>query len=288
MLNNLPIRRKLLAAFLTVSTLCAVVGLFGFTGLNALRAGMKTVYDDRVVPLAQLNHVSEGYNAGINSTLQLLDGKAISWDSAATRIRASRAGIEKEWGAYLATYLTPEESGLVDQFKPLKARTDSVTARFEQAVVAHDAATVHALASGEMEKVIAPAMAALGEVAELQVRVAREETEKGIATAAHRTWWLAGVTVVAMGIAVWLGVFLSGLIVTPLNAIRDAARRIAVGDVNQEIAHRSGDELGDLAEATRQMVTYNKDVAAAVERLGRATSRSRWRCARRRTWWRRA
>lgn len=55
----------------------------------------------------------------------------------------------------------------------------------------------------------------------------------------------------------------------PLNAMRDAAQAIARGDIAQEIAHRSKDEVGQLADAFRATVGYINEIAGAAAQLAR-------------------
>lgn len=137
-------------------------------------------------------------------------------------------------------------------------------AELEAAVAAKDVAKVTELVDGKMLDVLTPIHELTDELSNLQVRVADEEVQKGKAVASSRILWMVIITLTAMVTALSLGLLLSRLIVTPLNAVRDAARRIAVGDVDQDITHHSGDELGQLADAARDMVAYNKAVAASV------------------------
>ncbi len=58
-------------------------------------------------------------------------------------------------------------------------------------------------------------------------------------------------------------------IVRPLGMITDVANRISAGDVNQTVAHQSGDEVGMLAEAFRTLIAYIKGVAEAADHLSK-------------------
>jgi len=58
-------------------------------------------------------------------------------------------------------------------------------------------------------------------------------------------------------------------IVRPLGMITDVANRISTGDVDQTVEHRSGDEVGMLAEAFRTLIAYIKGVADAADHLSR-------------------
>ena len=74
---------------------------------------------------------------------------------------------------------------------------------------------------------------------------------------------LAGVALVALALALWL----SRAIVGGVRQLAKAARGIATGDVSQEVAVRSRDELGDAAEAFRAMVVYLEEAASAARRI---------------------
>jgi methyl-accepting chemotaxis protein len=55
----------------------------------------------------------------------------------------------------------------------------------------------------------------------------------------------------------------------PLLDIRTAARRVAKGDVEQAIGHRSDDEIGELADAFRETLAYVKEVASGADAIAR-------------------
>jgi methyl-accepting chemotaxis protein len=78
-------------------------------------------------------------------------------------------------------------------------------------------------------------------------------------------WALLFVGVFLSGI---LGVFITRSITRPVAELADAAIGIAEGDVAQDIAYESADELGQLADAFREMVVYVGDAANAAHAIG--------------------
>ncbi len=88
--------------------------------------------------------------------------------------------------------------------------------------------------------------------------------------AAHRRATMA-ITLALAGMVVGLFVawWIARSVTRPVGEMTRAARCIAEGDLEQEVTHRSTDELGSLAESFRALITYLKEVAAAVEGLGR-------------------
>jgi methyl-accepting chemotaxis protein len=61
--------------------------------------------------------------------------------------------------------------------------------------------------------------------------------------------------------------FITRAITVPLGAMAAAARKIAAGEVNQNVEHRSSDETGDLAQAFRECIEYIKGIASAADVL---------------------
>ena len=69
--------------------------------------------------------------------------------------------------------------------------------------------------------------------------------------------------------AAWIGHTVSRRISGPLRAITDAAKGLALGDLEQTLTHRSEDELGQLADALRAQIDYLRSLAGAAERVSR-------------------
>ncbi len=76
--------------------------------------------------------------------------------------------------------------------------------------------------------------------------------------------------VFAVGLLLLLGVLAvlsERLVFAPLRKMTEASSRIAVGDVDQTVEHRSDDEIGTLADGFRRLIDYIKGVAAAANAL---------------------
>ncbi len=63
------------------------------------------------------------------------------------------------------------------------------------------------------------------------------------------------------------GLMIVGSIRNPVEQLKGAAERIAVGDVNQSINLYTKDELGQLAESFRNMIGYLKEMAGNADQL---------------------
>ena len=79
--------------------------------------------------------------------------------------------------------------------------------------------------------------------------------------------------VIAVGVAISIVMVLLFVITKtlsdPMTQMTEAATRIAAGDVNQQITHQSGDELGALATAFRSLIQYIKSMADAADNISK-------------------
>ncbi len=75
------------------------------------------------------------------------------------------------------------------------------------------------------------------------------------------------VAIAVIGLAAAVAFFLARLISTPVVAVAAAARKLAEGDVDQNVHVRSRDEIGAMADAFRDMIDYLKDMAVVANQL---------------------
>mgnify|MGYP000464239835 CR=1 FL=1 len=86
----------------------------------------------------------------------------------------------------------------------------------------------------------------------------------------YRTAIINGIGILAaLVVAVLLGWYVVHSIATPLKRLQESALALSKGDLSQEIDIESNDEIGVLANAFRQMTAYQKEMAAAADRLAK-------------------
>lgn len=158
-----------------------------------------------------------------------------------------------------------------------RAGVDSLSAAFT-AYASGARATSMGMVSGDMELDLMSGMEAMRtQYAELAAALAdRRVTEEARIAAAFETaqtlqqstlYGSAGVLVVALAL---IGVLAAGTlrsIMGSLTLLSDAAKEIARGRIEQQIHIHSKDEIGALADAFRDMVSYIGEIAHAADRL---------------------
>jgi Tar ligand binding domain homologue len=103
------------------ATLLTLVGVAGLWGLASSNKALRTVYDDRVVPLRQLAEIQRRQlDSQIVVEAALADANPAGTRAAVTRVEDNVAEITKLWTAYMATHLTPEEAQLAQKLAELR------------------------------------------------------------------------------------------------------------------------------------------------------------------------
>ncbi|CDK98591.1 Methyl-accepting chemotaxis protein [Magnetospirillum gryphiswaldense MSR-1 v2] len=104
------------AAIVFALTLTALIAaLVGLVGMEHSNQAVRTVYEDRVVPAAQLGEIQDRLR---DSTL--VAGRFDKTVDGGTRIKANMDRAEALWQAYLATYLTPEEKAMAERYGQMR------------------------------------------------------------------------------------------------------------------------------------------------------------------------
>ena len=176
-MTDLKISTRLTALLGGLCVLVLLIGIEGLWGMHQSNQGLRTVYEDRVIPLGQLKTVSDLYAVHIVDTAHKVRDGALSPADALASFAKARASIERTWAAYLATNLEPEEKALVQRFTPLQKKADEATSAMENLVKAGDQEGLRAFAAQHMYPAIDPLQDVLGELIQVQQNVAKEAYE---------------------------------------------------------------------------------------------------------------
>jgi len=243
--------RTLRARMTTLMAMQAVfMGIVGVAGILATRDSnmqMKSIYEDRAVPLAQLFEINDRMK---DNTIALYDALANARagkppGNVSGRVAANIEAISKIWTEYTATYLRPEEKGVADDFVPKrknyveKAMKPGLALLADRkydeldALLAGTANQLFALAKEDMEKLVA-----------IQIKEA-----KLLHDAAERQYMVVLGIVFAI---LFMGLLLGGVlglqairaIGRPLEQLNGVMAKIAQGLFNSRVIIERDDEIG--------------------------------------------
>lgn len=258
-------RLTLLMGFLVVLMVC--IGGVGLYGLASSNAALKSVYEDRTVPAGQLGAIK----ASILQNQVLIAEARVAAEPAAVEtsiaaVEANIAAINKLWAAYMATYLTPEESRLAVQFaNDRKAFVEQGVQPSLLALRAGDVQASAQLLATKLRPLYEPVSRGADALIELQINTAKSEYEASVA----RFELIRFSAMLAITLGVCVASLFGAVMVRHISrqlggepgevvAITSA---IAQGDLTTAIAVRPGDELSILAAIARMQGSLQKVVS---------------------------
>ena len=278
MLRHLSIKARLTTLLAFLAVLLAVVGAIGIVGMNATESGLKTVYEDRTVPLGQLADIqSRLLQNRIAITAAAADPRPEFIAEQTRLVENNIAEITRIWEAYMATYLTPEEKALAEKFAV--DRGAFVAEGLQPAIAALRANDVDAakqIIEGKIRPLYQPVSEGNAALIKLQLDVARQEFGQAHDRVVSSRNLAMAAIVVGLVLAAWLGFALIRAITRPLDTAVRFAYGIAHGDLTQRIEITSNDEIGQLMQSLQEMnealVRVVGQVRAGVDTVATASS----------------
>ncbi|MDM4766906.1 methyl-accepting chemotaxis protein [Pelomonas sp. SE-A7] len=267
MLNKLTVawRLSILVAVMAIAML--LIGFAGLRGMDFSNAKLKTVYEDRTVALVQLSKIMDAaYQVRVNLLKLARATSAAEAEPLLQRITREDGNYDKNIKAYLATYLTPEEKKLADDFVPAYNAFRETGGKVMAAHKAGDNAGALATMQAADEQ-FRTARAALGKLQELQENVAEEEFKGAVAQSESTTKLNIGLIVGGLAIGVLLAFFIIRNLLAQLGGEPDYAadmvREVAAGNLTVDIQTKPGDHKSLLA-AMKVMVEKLSQVVSEV------------------------
>ncbi|MGL4994759.1 MAG: MCP four helix bundle domain-containing protein, partial [Deefgea sp.] len=206
-------------------------------------------------PLKQLKLVADAYAVNIIDAMNKANAGMITAEEMTQNLKQAQADIAREWGAYKATTLTPEEAKLAAESELRFAKANEKIAKLETF-----AAGKTDIIQGDLIQFIAPLYNVIDPVSEqianlmnLQLDVAKAEYIS--AQANYEQVKLIAISLIVLGLVLALisCVLLLRAISIPLTRAVVIAENIAGGKLDNEITLRDYDEMSLLLNAMHGM-----------------------------------
>lgn len=121
MLSNMKISARLMILLVSLLVLAMVIGGVGLYAAANSNAGLKTVYEDRLIGLKLLNEVNK---KNLRNRLALAGNYVTPEESGRylQELEENFAVIKKSWDGYMATYAEQDEKELAEKVAKAQAR----------------------------------------------------------------------------------------------------------------------------------------------------------------------
>ncbi|GAB3546956.1 methyl-accepting chemotaxis protein [Noviherbaspirillum agri] len=277
MFKNLTIKTRLIAVIAFLSIELIIGGIVGVSGISNANQAIRTIYDDRLVALGQLDRVIRAMNRNEASIAKALTGDQSEHEKALKDVADRLQQIDQEWKTYMSTYLTAEEKKLAEELDQAQKKylAEGLNPAVEALKMADTLSGIGAL-HGPMTTLMVPVREKLNALIKLQLDIAKAEYEKSQATYQWvRALAVAGV-LFGIGLAALIGWWLVLAITKPINSAVKVASSVAGGDLTQKIEARTTDETGQLMYALKNMndslVQIVSQVRAGTDAIGTASA----------------
>ncbi len=256
----------------------------GWQSLDRSRDALKTVYENRAIPLLDLARIDAGIR---ENTAQILLAFQHAPDSPTAALHdhpvsmhldavaGRKAELDGLWTKYMATYLTEEEKLLAADFADKREAWLTKLLAASEAMRAGDFgdAVLYAFLVAVNTKGKA-AHQALAKLKAYQTQAAKEEFER--AEAAYQRGRLIYLVLFVVGLVSVLSMahFTVRHLTRSLREAGEAAEAIAAGDLTRAMPKAGGDEIGALIVRLTHMRDGLRELIAAMVGNAQALARS--------------
>ncbi len=247
------IKARLVLLVGLMSVLAITLGLLGLNGMKKANEGLRTVYEDRTIPMGQLAIIDSNL---LENRLAIVNSLVFK-DEAQKNIELVRQNIQeitKEWDAYMATYLTVEERKLAEKFAKDRKRfvVEGLNPTLEYLAAGNTEAAEKNIRSA-VRPLFVPVMDGIDALQQLQQDIAKQEYDA--AKTRYEDSRFISITLLVMGLllSTFIGFMLIRGISRSLLAIQQFADSLARGDLTASIDLDQSDEVGILAQSMTGM-----------------------------------
>ncbi|WP_207458059.1 methyl-accepting chemotaxis protein [Azospirillum sp. SYSU D00513] len=247
---RVTVKVTLLSVLALLGGLLTLSSLVGMRALGTANEGLRTVYEDRVVPLRDLKIVSDAYAVFVVDASHKVRNGNFQWAEGAASVAKAREDIRRHWNSYLGTRMTGEEAALIGQLKPLTEGADAAVDKLATILDRKDAPALDRFVREDLYRIIDPVTERISALIDFQVTSAA--TAFAEAQRAHgraeRTGWI--LLALALAMAVGGGYAVIARVVRPVGDLTRAMERLAGGDLTADVPRTgAGDEIGAMARA---------------------------------------
>ncbi len=267
-MNNLSVNIRLFLLVGLLSLVSVIVGVMGLRGMSETVGGLRTVYEDRVVPLRDLKVIADLYAVNIVDATHKVRNGNIDWAEGRKNVKEAREGIAKTWSAYKATFLVEEEKKLVAATEPMLAAAESTMNDLQAILDKEDMTALTRFTIDTLYPVIDPISTKFSELIEVQLNVAKAEYTRSSEQYEHSR--LVSITLLVVGIlsGIVLAFWIVGSVVKPLRMVRETAQKVSQNfDYASRIDVSQRDEVGETARAFNTLLQAQQTAIAQVNRV---------------------
>jgi methyl-accepting chemotaxis protein len=272
-LLSLPLRVKVLTAVAVACVVALVVGIVSLVQLGVLQQRSQDIKTNGLVPSNQIAEVRRAFlQTRIDALADELIPKTGGEDAAHTAYLADIDAMDAAVKAYSGSGLSPAQQKDVQQLSNAWQQYEAVVSGpYLQAALAGDMQTFMTMRSQTVSPVSKQLNEALDRLLASEATAAQKTVTDAKGTYDSARTLIVVLLVVGMLAAVALGLFVAGLVIRPVIAVRNGLMAMAAGDLTARVDVNSTDEVGQMAtalnEASASLRTTIRGAAESAQAL---------------------
>ncbi|MFB5089591.1 methyl-accepting chemotaxis protein [Psychrobacillus sp. PGGUH221] len=287
---NLKTSVKLITAFILMSIVLGVVGIYGFTNLGKLNEQLQFMFDERIVPITDISSAETDYQrirVNIRDMVFVMKTHEQKKEQE-KKLEEIVSEIDEHVKKYENTYVLPTEQKLLDELKPALDDYYGYLDQAKKLAYVNDVDGYLKMApdfkvSGDKVQGI------LAELITLNVELAEKSNNEANALYATSKTITITILVISILFSIGLGYVIAQMISRPLKKVVTLVEQVANGDLTQTTDIDSKDEVGVLAKSmnvmveslrklmqdvtntSQQVAASSEELTASAEQTSRAT-----------------
>lgn len=264
MVKRLRLGTKLIGGFAITTAICAIVVIFGAYRLHKFDEESALSWNKNTKTLTLLSSVARDIEKSRFFAAELHSAKSPGERRKYQQLEAETSGaLESEVAEVGQITASGDSKVAFAQLADANKRARNIGAKL---AVALGPAESRALAK-EFEQLGEEQSAAIDSILGAELMESDRQNQLLSSDANRAVLFMAIVLAIGVLTGSGIGLWLTFSITRPMRQMTDTAANIAVGDVDQTIEYRSGDEIGVLAEAFRSMAAMIRERSSAAEQI---------------------
>ncbi len=265
MLQNWTIRTRLLLLVGVMLLGTLITGVVSLVAQQRSLVGLNSMYLDRVVPLRELKVVSDMYAVQIVDAAQKANLGLMSYEQALGDVDKALADIDRAWKRYLGTFLLEDEQQLVARIEPMMQDLRAPLSNLREILRSKNSFDLQQFVDTELYGRIDPISAAINALMDVQLQASRAVYDESVARYETNQRITIGVIVVLLALGAGLAALLLRSIMGPLDTLKQAAGRVAEGDLTQPLNPVGRDEITEVQRSVQQMQQNLRDTLQRIQ-----------------------
>ncbi len=246
MLNNLTVKNRLLFLIGLMSAVMLTLSGLNLYALHQTNEGLKTVYADRTIPIADLSEI-KAMQIDVRLKIANVVNDPAENERSLEKIEKIRTEINTHWDSYASTEMTPDEAILVNKFVESRKKyiTEGINPALEELKNGGDPESVQKIVIEKIRPLFVPVSDGIDALVQLQKDIAKQEYEN--AQNRYQFSLITSIVMVIAGLA--LSVFFGMMIVRRLlselggepSYTASVVKEISSGNLSINVEVHSGD-----------------------------------------------